>query len=396
MILRLAWAIFWLLPAAAQTVLVLPFANASNQSNLDWIGESISESLSNALAAHGVAVIDADERREALRRLSLRPYSRLTRASAIKLGEAVDADLVIHGIFELTSNPQAPSSRGSLRIQANLLDLRRFRRTAEYMELGALEDLARLQNHLAWQTLQFVTPEAAPSEEEYNRTYPPYRVDAIESYIRGLLAQQPEHKLKWFSQAVKLEPNFGQAQFALGKLHWEQKNWRAGAEALARVPPASAKYHEAQFLLGLCRLHLGDALGAEETYKRLAEVLPLNEVFNNLGVAQLRRGSPLALASFQRALEGDPRDPDYHFNTALAHFRRGEYQEAAAGFRAVLERNSTDAEAMAMLGRSLQATKSRPEGGTLPSERLKNTFEDTAYRQLKSILERRKQEQLTR
>src|SRR5207253_10651649 len=85
----------------AETVLVLPFFNLSKPANLDWIGESISESVADSLASEGVLVLDRADRLEAYRRLTLRPGAELTHASIIKIGEALDASSVIYGNYEV-------------------------------------------------------------------------------------------------------------------------------------------------------------------------------------------------------------------------------------------------------------------------------------------------------
>ena len=48
--------------------------------------------------AHDVLALDREERLEAFRRLSIRPYALLTRASVIKLAESLDAagDPIVH------------------------------------------------------------------------------------------------------------------------------------------------------------------------------------------------------------------------------------------------------------------------------------------------------------
>ena len=40
-----------------------------------------------------------------------------------------------------------------------------------------------------------------------------------------------------------------------------------------------------------------------------------------------------AIASFQKAIEGDSADPDYHFNLGYALWRAGQYAAAMASFR---------------------------------------------------------------
>src|SRR3954453_15636517 len=85
----------------AETTLVLPFFNHSKSANLDWIGESIAESVRDSLASEGILVLDREDRLEAYRRLSLRPGAELTHASILKIGESVDAANVVYGFYEL-------------------------------------------------------------------------------------------------------------------------------------------------------------------------------------------------------------------------------------------------------------------------------------------------------
>lgn len=57
------------------TTLVLPFFNHTQSQNLDWIGESIAESIGDSLASEGLLTLNRADRLEAYRRLSLRPGS---------------------------------------------------------------------------------------------------------------------------------------------------------------------------------------------------------------------------------------------------------------------------------------------------------------------------------
>src|SRR5947207_788012 len=89
-------------PALADSVAVIPFTNVSsgsNASNLDWIGESVAESLRETLTSKGLLALDRGEIREAYQRLQLRERAALTQASFLKLGEALDAEEIIHGTF---------------------------------------------------------------------------------------------------------------------------------------------------------------------------------------------------------------------------------------------------------------------------------------------------------
>ena len=373
-------------PSFADTFLVLPFFNNGKSNNLDWIGESISEAIRESLASEGVLTLDREAREEGFRRLSMRPYSPLTKASVIRLAESLDADQVIFGSYDVLA-PADKASKGSIRINAQAVDLKNARKGPDYSESGPLADLARLQTHLAWQVLGFVAPDRRPTEEQFRERLPVTRVDAIESYIRGLVAPAQEAKLKYFSQAVRIEPKYSNANFELGRLQYEKKAYRQAADALQRVPPANVHYREALFLLGLSRYYIGEFAAAERAFQTVAAQVPLNEVLNNLGAAQSRLSQPAALDNFRKALEGDASDPVYHFNVGYALLMMGDLNGAADRFREVLERNPGDAEATRLLGRCLEPLPTKGPARSEGVERLKENYEESAYWQLKAVLE---------
>jgi len=393
--------------ADTDTVLVLPFFNESGAPNIDWIGESIAENIRESLSAQNLLVLTREDRLEACRRLSIRPNAVLTHASVIKLGEALDASQVIYGHYEIVARSadsgasasgqpgtsaadSAPgvAPRDSVRIAARILDLKHTRQGPEFEEIGALEDLASLETHLAWLSLQSLVPGAAASEEEFRRDRPTLRLDAIENYIRGLLSPSPEQRHQLFTQAVRLDARFSAPCFQLGKMEFEKKDYSVAAGWLEKVSHADSHYFEASFLLGLCRYHTGDFSGAEKSFEIVAGPLPLNEVLNNLGAAESRLGSAAALDNFRRAAEGDSADPDYQFNIGYVLWKRGEFARAAESFRALLDRSPEDTEAVFFLGRCIKNEGPRPgDPRSEGRERLKLNFEETAYRQLKAELE---------
>jgi tetratricopeptide (TPR) repeat protein len=379
-----------LAPAFGQTVVVLPFFNLSGSANLDWIGESVAETIRETLAAEGILVFDRDSRTDAYRRLSIRQYVLLTRASVIKLGEALDAERVVYGSFNLSAASGEPSlgAKSSLQLATRVLDLRHLQQSAEESATGALEDLAEIQDRLAWQTMRLLLDPAKVSPEGQPRRRRPVRLDALESYIRGLLATSPDQKHRFFTQAARLDEGFVQPCFELGRLLWSSKDYRIAAGWLERVKPGAPHYMEASFLLGLCRYHLGEYEKAQSYFWTVVQSVPLNEVWNNLGAAQSRRNLPEAVESFRKAIKGDPGDATYHFNLGYALWKKGEFESAAGSFRTVLNLTAEDPEAVLMLGRCLkktppQRTELRIEG----LERLKSNFEEMAYRQLRATLQ---------
>lgn len=375
---------------AADTIAVLPLFNANehNSSNLDWIGESVSETIDEALSSSGLLVLPREDREEVYRRLSLRTGVVLTKASVLKIGEALDAGQIVFGELQVdSSEPDANALKSSLKLTVRTIDLKKFKQGSEFVQTGPLENLSQMETKLAWMLLRQLAPESAPSEEAFFHDRAPVRVDAMESYVRGLMASSEDQKLKLFTQAARLDEHFSQPNFQLGRMLFAKKDYKTAGQWLAKVSKSDSHFLEAAFLRGICRYHDGDFDGAIDQFRMVADEIPLNEVYNNLGAALSRKNDPTAADNFKKALDGDEADPDYWFNLGYALWKQGRFDLAAANFRAVLDRSPGDQEATIMLGRCIKMDG--PRAGDPRSdgrERIKTAFEDSAYRQLQAEL----------
>ena len=383
------WTLFFVVGSLfAGTAAVLPFANRTSQPNMDWIGESIAETVRDALGPRGVVTLNREEVEEAYRQLNLRPRGVLTAGSVLKIGEALDAEQVIYGTFEFDPSASNGAQQGSLKISARIFDRRRLRLGPEFIETGSLEDVATLEAHLAWRTLSLLAPKLAPPESEFRSLRSRVRLDAEESYMRGLLARAPEQQEKFFLQAARLDPHFGHPSYQLGRIHYARKEYRQAVEWLQKIAPEDVHYREAGFLLGLALFQSSDYAGAQKAFQTVADSVPLGEVYNNLGASQSRRNLPQAADSFRKALDGDANDPLYHFNLGYALWKKGEFAAAADRFRAVLDRTPDDQMATLMLGLSIKKQGPRPGDARLETlERLKTNYEERAYWELKALVD---------
>lgn len=385
--------------ATAETAAVIPFFNPSPARNLDWIGESIADVIREAIGSRGVLTFDRGDLSEASNRLALRPQAALSTASVIKIGEALDAENVIFGSYTFTaaSTPATPAtpgtpppSRGSLRVTARVIDLRHMRQSPEFIETGALEDLAVIEAHIAWRALSAIAPQLAPPESEFRAMRSPIRLDAQENYVRGLLAP-PEQQEKFFLQAARLDARFAHPAFQLGRIYSQRKEYRRAATWLEKVPVDDIHSRDAIFLLGLARFEAADYAGAQKAFQTIAATVPLGEVLNNQGAAESRRNLPQAIDSFRKAVAADPNDPVYRFNAGYALYKRGEFNSAAVEFREAIERAPDDQMAALLLSRCQKKqglASTRAEDARLHNlERLKTNYEERAYWQLKAVLE---------
>jgi tetratricopeptide (TPR) repeat protein len=375
-------------PCSAQTVLTLPFFNPGGDKAVEWAGESLAEAIFESVSAAGLLAVRRETRDGMLKEMNIRRYAPLTKASVIEIAVNLSADVVVYGELEHVPD-SASGGKGEIRAAARILYLNPMRNGPEMRESGRLEELFELQNRLARRVLPAI-PGAAAAPEGEPGGRPSLRLEALESYIRGLLAESAGQKIQFFGNAARLEPGFSQPCFQLGKLYAARREWKAAAEWLARAGPHDPDYREALFRLALARHHRGEYAAAAEALEKLAGLIPLGEVFSNLGVAQLRAGEPGAVETLRRALEADPSDPVYRFNLGYAQWRRGDFDAAEPNLRAALDRDPNDESAALLLERCRKRAGPRPgDPRTEGLERLKANYDETAWRHLQAMLERK-------
>lgn len=374
------------MPALPATVLVLPFHNNSAYPDLNWVGESVAETLLTELAQGNQIVLGRAARAEALRRLALRPDAIYTKASLIRLGQSLDADFLCYGTYDAQLPAGATELKNSsVHLNAAFLDLRKMHDGPDLSESGKLVELSRLEEHLAFMALKYLDPKTDWKLDQFLAPAKLIRVDAQESYVRGLLSSSSDQQQKWFMQAAALDPRFSGPVFELGKLALERKDYKQAMSWLQRIKPADPHYTEARFKMGLGAYAAADYTQAANYFREVLKTYPLNEVYNNLGVAEAQLNQTAALGELRRSVDGDPNDAVYLFNLGAALLRNDRFEEAAKNLRAVLDRNPDDADAQALLDRA-ENHESASNQQPIPG-RLKPNFDETAFRQLRDMLQ---------
>jgi Tfp pilus assembly protein PilF len=94
--------------------------------------------------------------------------------------------------------------------------------------------------------------------------------------------------------------------------------------------------------------------------KALGDQTGAPEVFNNLGVIQLRRGATAQSGRptffFNQAVEADPAQADYAFNLGYAYWREQDHLAAVYWLREAVRREPSDSDAHFVLAAALQAS----------------------------------------
>jgi len=406
----LLWFCPWQLRGSSEvrSLLVFPFENLSPRADLNWISESFAQVLSSRLPQPDNYVLDRDERNAAYTQLGMPMDVPLTLASEFKVAETLGVDWAILGNFNVTDN--------RLVAHAQLLNVKLLRLSQPLEVSGDMTELVDLQTRLAWRLL--ATHDSGftvGNEEDFRRSFHDIRLDAFENYVRGLVATDDTSRLHFFTESERLDPSDHRAAFALGRFYFEQKDYENSAKWLGKIEEADSNYNESLFLRAVDEFFLGREQDAEKEFETLAKVLPLDEVSNNLGVLEARRGRyDEALANFDRAYQSDPSDVDFCFNRGVALWYEKRYPAAAESLQAAIHANPDDSEAHTLLavvfGKLGDSAAERGEldwlaehevgaaadqsGDVLPMPRLKKNYDGRAFRLLELTLHNALEERL--
>jgi len=380
-LLLLSAAAFAQGPAAAgQTVLVVPFENQSKAPGIEWIGDSFPELLQERLNSATLFVLPRADRIRAYDRLGIPAELHPSRATLYRIAEQLDVDYVVLGLYRFDGR--------TFTTTAQVLDMRRQRLLPEMTESGPLIELIDIQTALAWDVLRNLRPDISVSRKDYIDAAPPIRLDAFENYVRGVTAPTAEKQIQHFREAVRLNPAYPEALLQLGKAYYRERQYEQAISSLARVPADNPLAREANFYLGLAAYDHGDFPRAESAFGFVATRFPLAEVYNNLGVVRSRADRKTAAEYFQKAIDADPNDPDYHFNLAIELYRTGDLAGASQQLRNSLSLRPGDPSAKSLLDAiapDANASSQRaivPANQKLPLERIRTNYDESSFRQL--------------
>jgi Tfp pilus assembly protein PilF len=280
----------------------------------------------------------------------------------LHLAEDLDADFVVFGRF--TANGTA------LTIESRILKVSPARLLPAFRETGTLDALMDLHSRLVWRMLSASNRNYALSFADFTKRQRPLRLDAFEHYIRGLLANEDDARLRELREAARLEPDWPEPDFALGEAYFARRDCDSALTWYARVPKTHDRYVEAVFATGVCRLLLGQPDRSEELFVSLQGALKNNlvsgadlpEILNNLAIARARQGKTAAAQNdLRRAAELAPAEDDYPFNLGLLALQANDPGAAAAYFREAAEREPDNAEDRALLILSLEKSGKKTE-----------------------------------
>jgi tetratricopeptide (TPR) repeat protein len=359
--------------APPRVILVFPLENMSGYASLGWMSEGLAELIGTRLASPGRYVLGRDERNDAYDQLGLPLDTPLTLASEYKVAGTLGATIAVVGHFTLVGD--------QFTTQVQWLDIPKLALSRPIEVTGKLGDLDALETRLSWELLRSQAGESAPAtEEEFRNRFPPVRLGSFESYIRGILSTDLKSRVHFLREADRLNPRDHRAAFALGKYYSDQEAYGDSARWLRILNSGDRNYAQSLFLLGIDEYFLGNNASARVALKKLSEMVPLGEVFNNLGAVELRAGRyDAALEDFERAFQKDQTDSDYAFNMSMAFWHLKKYDQVSKYIHIVLAQDADDLEAHTLLAEvsgELGDTRTRENELAWISDREKDPADD--------------------
>ncbi len=342
--------------------LVFPFENVGASARLDWIGEGLEELTIQRLSEAGQQVYSHAGRLNEMDRYGLPSSAKLSRATMLHIGQEMDADYVVFG--EYTSDGK------TITVSARIMRVNPVALLPAIEESDALASLMGLHTKLTWKLLGSCDHGYPLNLAEFSRLQQPLGLAAFEQYIRGLLANDDETRLRDLKEAARLEPGWPEPAFAIGEVYFQKNDCSAALPWYAKVPTTNARKVEASFATGVCRLRLGQPDKAEEVFNALEEDLHRNlvtgadlpEILNNLAIARARQNNlPPALTALGRARDIDPDEDDYPFNLGLLALQQKDQATAETHFREAVQREADNPEDLAFLIYTLDKLGKKPE-----------------------------------
>jgi TolB-like protein/predicted Ser/Thr protein kinase len=296
---------------AAPSVAVLNFANITQNSEDDWLGTGIAETLTSDLrGVPGLVLVPRGRVHETLRRLGAETPDP-DDALALRVGQEVAARWVLAGGFQRAGD--------AVRVTARLLDVATGALVHTVKADGRLAEIFDLQDRLVRELsapLRTTAPAAASRGADETHV-----IEAYEAFSKGVLNYRREsyesldRATLLFEQAVSLDPAYARAHLELGSAY-----------------ASKAEY------LGTPGLHVR----ALASFRRALELQPrLVRAWREMGSVLVSTGRhDEGFAAIQRALDMEPEDAGALATMGRAFFiGRGEFQRAVGWYERALARS---------------------------------------------------------
>jgi Flp pilus assembly protein TadD len=336
-----------LLASDSIKIIVFPLEDATKENTLSWLNEGIAYSISQQLEARGINVIKRQEQEALVENMDLPPSAQLSHASMIRVAQHASADMLVMGAFSGT--------RQNLKISLKALDIKTMKLSRDMVASGPVAVLAQMENNLAWLVLSNTGLQKPFSRERFQLKTRKVPNNAYALFIESFNAAESE-RIALLLKAVDVYRNFREAQIQLGGLYFRKGNCGKALPHLNMGRSEEIVDPESEFMRGTCYIEEDLTNQAVQSLTHVLSSSRFFEVFNNLGVAYLRKGDyGLALNALLEARNLDHTDSTLALNMAIVRHLQGNDWAARNGLDEAVKLHPRDGMLHFITGFLLQA-----------------------------------------
>ncbi len=324
--------------SAIDSVAVLPLANATSNSEMDYLADGITEGVINHLSRlPGLRVMA----RSTVFRYRGAQQDPLQIGRDLKVGAVIVGRLVQHG--------------DTLNVETEMVDVSNGSQIWGEQYQRKASDIATLQDDIASDISGQLRIKVSGSGDE--KKHATENAEAYQLYVKGrfYLAQRTRESiykaLNQFNQAVAKDPNYAQAYAGLAYAYvlLFDRGWispeeaspkiRSAAQRAIELDPTLAEPHAA--LAALKELADWDWAGAEAEYRKAIGLNPNDTTSHHWYALLLQNLGRLkeALAEIEKALVLDPASPQINANHADILIDMHRYDDALALLNGLIAAN---------------------------------------------------------
>jgi len=162
---------------------------------------------------------------------------------------------------------------------------------------------------------------------------------AQEWFERGVNTSDHDEELRFFSEAIRLEPDFAEAFYNRGLARGAKGDFDGAIEDYIDAIRLKPDLAEAYNSRGLARRAKGDLDAALQDYNEAIRLKPDSaSAFNNRGAAQWAKGDlESAIKDYKEAIRLNPNYAEAYYNRALIWKQKGQIVAAIADYQQYLD-----------------------------------------------------------
>jgi adenylate cyclase len=318
------------------SIVVLPFANMSDDPKQDYFSDGITEDITTDLSKLSSLFV--------ISRNSAFTY----KGKAVKVQD-VSRELGVRYVLE----GSVRKSDTQVRITAQLIDAIQGQHLWSERYDRPLQDVFAVQDEIRQQIVFALKVKLTPEEQARFKNAPTNNLEAYDYYLRGWqlwLRTTKETNIqarRMFEKAIELDPRYAAAYAGLGITHWIEwfSQWSADPQHLMQADEMLQKavtlddsLPVAHAQLGMIKLWQKQYTQATSEAERAIALNPnAGAGYNNLAFVLMCVGRPEeAVEAAKKAWRLDPRQFQFLNTLGQAYVHTGQYEEAILVLKQVL------------------------------------------------------------